>query len=314
METRASYVLIGVVTLLAILAGLGFFLWLAKVQLDRTYARYDIVFDSVAGLGAASPVRFAGVDVGQVLSIDLNQANPSQVRVTIEVAAETPVREGTIATLQSQGVTGVSFVGLEGGRVDAPPLQRDPLTGIRLIPSKVSVVQGLIQDAPDLLAEAISLLRELRQFTSDDNRDSLGNILANVDDATARLDDALTDFATITDEVSKGVAQIAAFTERLDAVAANADAALATADGAFVQITEFTNRLDSLADGADAVLATANGAMQGIDGFSRTALPAVTTTIEDAGRLVASISRLVANIERDPARFFLGNRTPEYSR
>ncbi|MEY3306667.1 MAG: hypothetical protein RLZZ413_705, partial [Pseudomonadota bacterium] len=32
METRANYVLIGLATVIAILAGLGFFLWLAKVQ------------------------------------------------------------------------------------------------------------------------------------------------------------------------------------------------------------------------------------------------------------------------------------------
>ena len=112
METRANYVLIGLATVIAILAGLGFFLWLAKVQIDRTYAQYDILFDTAAGLGKAAPVRFNGVDVGQVLSIDLDRSRPELVRVRIEVAAGTPVRQGTEATLQSQGVTGVSFVSL----------------------------------------------------------------------------------------------------------------------------------------------------------------------------------------------------------
>jgi phospholipid/cholesterol/gamma-HCH transport system substrate-binding protein len=286
METKASYVLVGAVTLLAIIAGLGFFLWLAKVQIDRTYARYDILFDSVAGLGNASPVRFNGVDVGQVLSIDLSRSDPSRVRVSIEVSANTPVRQGTIARLESQGVTGVSFVGLEGGVPDAPALDRDPLTGVPVIPSETSVVQGLIDDAPDLLEEAISLLKDLSKFTSEENRTAVADILKNVDAATERLDVALSNVDQITQDISEGVDQIASFTGRLDSVADKAEVALGTADRALARF----------------------------EAFGETGLPQVSAVTEDVSRLVEALRRLVNQIERDPARFLLGNRTPEYSR
>jgi phospholipid/cholesterol/gamma-HCH transport system substrate-binding protein len=286
METRANYVLIGVVTLIAILAGLGFFLWLAKVQLDRAYASYDILFDSAAGLGQASPVRFNGVDVGQVTAIELDRANPTRVRVRIQVGATTPVREGTQAVLQSQGVTGVSFVGLEGGRPDAPRLQPDPETDLPIIPSKPSVVQGLIDDAPDLLQEAISLLRDLNKFTNDENREAIASILQNLDQATGRLDAAMTDLNEITDGVSDAVEKISGFTEKLDTVATN----------------------------ANTVLDTANSTLRGFDAFSNEGLPRITSTASEASRLIDSLRRLSAQIERDPARFFLGNRTPEYNR
>jgi phospholipid/cholesterol/gamma-HCH transport system substrate-binding protein len=264
----------------------GFFLWLAKVQIDRTYARYDILFDSVAGLGNASPVRFNGVDVGQVLSIDLSRSDPSRVRVSIEVSANTPVRQGTIARLESQGVTGVSFVGLEGGVPDAPALDRDPLTGVPVIPSETSVVQGLIDDAPDLLEEAISLLKDLSKFTSEENRTAVADILKNVDAATERLDVALSNVDQITQDISKGVDQIASFTGRLDSVADKAELALGTADRALARF----------------------------EAFGETGLPQVSAVTADVSRLVEALRRLVNQIERDPARFLLGNRTPEYSR
>ncbi|MEY3308242.1 MAG: hypothetical protein RLZZ413_2280 [Pseudomonadota bacterium] len=286
METRANYVLIGLATVIAILAGLGFFLWLAKVQIDRTYAQYDILFDTVAGLGKAAPVRFNGVDVGQVLSIDLDRSRPELVRVRIEVAAGTPVRQGTEATLQSQGVTGVSFVSLEGGKPDAPRLQIDPDAKVAIIPSKPSVVQGLIENAPDLLEEAISLLRDLSTFTNDENRASVASILRNVDSATGRLDKAITDITQITEDVSAAVRQIA----------------------------EFSQRLDSVAENANAALKTANGTLQEFKAFSTQGLPRITATASEAERLIDSLRRLSAQIERDPARFFLGNRTPEYTR
>ncbi len=204
METKANFVLVGVMTLLAMVSALGFALWLAKVQLDRSYATYDILFDSVSGLARGSPVRFNGVDVGQVVDIALSRSDPSLVRVRIEVSADTPVRRGTVARRESQGVTGVSFVGLEGGQPDGERLERDPETGYPVIPSEPSVVEGLIEDAPDLLNEAIALLRDIKAFTSDENRAAVARILKNVDGATAKLDTAIDDVTRITADVSTG--------------------------------------------------------------------------------------------------------------
>ncbi len=286
METKANFVLVGAVTLIAIIGALGFFLWLARVQIDKSYAQYDVIFDSVEGLARGSSVRFNGVDVGQVLTVELSRADPSRVRVRIEVGADTPIRQGTVARRESQGVTGVSFVGLEGGAVDAARLPPDPDTGVPVIPSEASVVEGLIEDAPDLLREATDLLRDLSAFANDENRKAVANILANVDTATARLDDAMTDFAELTESVGKGVDQITAFTARLDEVADKAEATLAN---------------------AEAVLARAKT-------FSETGLPEITNATTEASRLIEALRRVTAQIERDPARFFLGNRTPEYSR
>ena len=61
METRANYVLIGACALVGILLGLGFFVWLAKFQIDRQYAYYDVLFDNVSGLSRAADVRFSGL-------------------------------------------------------------------------------------------------------------------------------------------------------------------------------------------------------------------------------------------------------------
>ena len=49
METRANYVLIGAFTLAGIVLGLAFFVWLAKIQIDRQYAYYDVLFDERLG-------------------------------------------------------------------------------------------------------------------------------------------------------------------------------------------------------------------------------------------------------------------------
>ncbi len=72
MESRANYFLIGSFTLAAIFAGFGFLLWLAKAEVDQSYANYDILFESVAGLSHAGDVI-----VGIAL-IDLSLGQPQQ--------------------------------------------------------------------------------------------------------------------------------------------------------------------------------------------------------------------------------------------
>ena len=112
METRANYILIGAFTLAGILGAFGFFLWLAKFEVTRQYAYYDVLFDNVAGLSAAGGVNYNGLPVGQVISLKLDDDDPSKVRVRLEVDADIPVTKETIAQLQSLGVTGVAYVEL----------------------------------------------------------------------------------------------------------------------------------------------------------------------------------------------------------
>lgn len=45
METRAHHVLIGLFTLLVVVAGLLFGVWLAKSHADREWHYYDVVFN-----------------------------------------------------------------------------------------------------------------------------------------------------------------------------------------------------------------------------------------------------------------------------
>ncbi len=293
METKANFVLIGAFTLLVIFAGLGFFVWLAKVQINKTYTQYDILFDQVSGLDQSSIVTFNGVNVGKVLTIALDRTNGSLVRVRIEVAAATPIRVGTEATLASQGVTGVAYVGLEGGAPYAAALTADPLTGVAEIPSKPTVVQGLLADAPDLLAQAISVLNDMGGFTTPENAQNVTRILANFTQASDKLDSIMDELAKASVSFSKASDRIFAFSTNLDGLAAQADATLTEAHSA---VTD-----------ARSVLAHA-------DRFAAKGLPQITSLSAQALRLVGDLSALTAEIRRDPTRFFLGNRTPDYTR
>lgn len=321
METRARYVLIGLFTLLSVAATLGFLLWLAKVQLDRTYAEYDILFESVEGLGRASPVRYNGVDVGEVLTIEVDDENPALVRVRIQLAASTPVRTDTRAQVASQGVTGVSYVALSGGAATTP-LEPEEGEWIAIIPSERSAVQALTADAPTLLAEAIRLLKDIQTFTGPENREAVTSILTNADASMQNL-------AVITRDTSEATARLNDFTGRLDGIADRVEAALDTLDTSLSEAEgaasaardtfEAVNRVVTddvppMIDQISRAVAGVERSVAGLRSFADTGLPQYRLLASETRRMVTNLNALVGQISRDPARFFLGNQTPSYRR
>jgi phospholipid/cholesterol/gamma-HCH transport system substrate-binding protein len=213
-------------------------------------------------------VRFNGIGVGRVLTIGIDPTDTARVRVRIEVDEATPIRSDTVATLQSQGVTGVSFVALNSSTEDAPPLEPDPATGVPVIRSEPSVIDTLIETAPQLLREATELLRELSAIAGPENQARVAQILANVESASAGLDTALTDFSAISGSVRQGAEQISAFTGRLEAIATRAETTFAAADATLDSATRAF-------DAAQATLAAGTGA-----------LGAAQTAFENADRLI----------------------------
>lgn len=250
METRANYILIGAFTLIGLLASFGFTLWLAKIDVDRQYAYYDVLFDNVSGLSTAGDVRYNGLPVGQVVQLRLDPDDPSKVRVRLEIDAKTPVRVDTIATLQSMGVTGVSFVALEGGSQDAAPLERDGE-----IQSRRSGLQSLLEGAPELLEKAIALLEDVQSVVNEQNRTAVSDTLENIASASGRLDRTLEDFETLSADLGGAAQAIAGFTERLETLSDTAEVTLSEATETLVSVRESV-------DSAGTAFETADGLMQ----------------------------------------------------
>ena len=287
METKANFVLIGAVTILGILGLLGLLVWFSKVEIDRQYAQYEILFESVSGLGMAGDVRYNGLSVGQVVGLALDADDPSKVRVRIEVAAGTPIKTDTTAQLNSQGVTGVGYVALSGGSPEAA-LLRDPENpdDVPLITAERSVVQALTEDAPDLVSEAVTAIKEVRSFLGTENQTAVANVLQNLETASGKLEQALTDFSEISQTVSEGTAEISKFTGRLDEIGETIQTTLLkvneTLDIAKVSIAEVEPTMQS----ATEAFTTAEKTIGNVDSFVQTRVPQIADELSAAIRSI----------------------------
>ncbi|MEH6646466.1 MlaD family protein [Sulfitobacter sp.] len=287
METRANYILIGVFTLLAILGTLGFFVWLASVQVNKQYQSYGILFEDVSGLDASGDVFFNGISVGRVMGLSIDNNDPSKVFTSIEIEADVPVSSDTVAQLQSQGVTGVAYISLSGGTPQAAPLVANA-DGWMIIPSKRSTVQTLVQDAPDLLIEATKLMEQFQKLAGPENQEYVTNILRNLDASSGRLDQAINDFSDITGTVRDATTQITLFTDRLDAIGASVSATLEQADSTLATASGAFETADKALAGSVGAIASAEGTFDQARQLLNEDVPRILAQLSDAATLTNS--------------------------
>ena len=284
METRANYVLIGAFALAGFLGMLGFFLWFAQVQLDRQFAYYDVRFESVSGLARASEVRFAGLPVGTVVDVRLS-SDDSRVVVRLEVSADVPVRTSSIATIESQGVTGISFVAISAGDL-SDPLVADTTDDVPEIESGRSVLQSLTEDAPEVVTEALQVMRQLSEIFSAENQTRVTNILDNLERSSGDLSGALDAFAEITGTVGDASTEIAAFTRELEPIIEPFANALGTLDTVLVEVAELARRIGATLDVGDEVLVAAGAALETFDRLGQDEIPPAMAELRDTAEVL----------------------------
>lgn len=327
METRGRYVLIGAFTVLGFAAMMAFLLWFGAAQSSRQFAQYDVLFDDVSGITRASEVRFAGLPVGQVQSLDLDRQGSGKVRVRLEIDGDTPVRTGSIATIEAQGVTGTSTVSIAPGRPDQP-LLRDTTDGVPVIPAGRSTLQNLSESAPAVLDEALKAIEQVNALLAPENRDRVGSIIANVDAASGRLSSTLEAADRAMANVGGAVDALAGLTTAINDISGRAGTLMDTADLAIKDLVTLKDRAAGALDAANRSLGAAETAITtdlqpALADFARTSARLRETVdavgpgaqqlvetwgatgqkagarLDEAEALIASLSDTAAAIDRD---------------
>ena len=86
MEKNANYALVGASSLILFVGLVVFVVWLARLQFNRDFDIYDILFQGpVRGLSQGGEVHFNGIKVGEVTKIALDRTNPTRVIARVRV-------------------------------------------------------------------------------------------------------------------------------------------------------------------------------------------------------------------------------------
>lgn len=312
METRAHHLLIGSFMLLMIVALFAFIIWLAKVDIDQEFNRFDIFFTgSIAGLSEGGPVQYNGVPVGQVTDITIPADQPNQVRVTVRLRSDVPILQGSTAVLEAQGLTGFVLVQIEGGRRGAPPIEAEAGQPRPVIPSKPSALQELFQEAPNLLSEAILVLGRVKELVSEENTRRVANILSNVNEVTGALASRSDEMEATLVELEQTVSAIRQTSESLNRLIDKADGlAESEVRTALADASRTIQAAESLLTELDETVDENRGA---ISTFTNNTLPEVSRLVLDLRRLAASLKRITEEFEQNPTGVLFGTPQPEYT-
>jgi len=286
METKANFVLIGAFTLAGFLGLLAFTMWFAKLELNRQFAYYDVYFPEVSGLGVSSEVTFAGLSVGKVVEMRLSQDVNGAVRVRVEVAEDTPIRTNSRASIEIQGVTGVTNVAITSGSPDAPLLREVNPDEVPVILANRSALQTLSDQGPEMISRLNTVAEQMTHLLGQDNQDRVRSILDNVERSSSNLDRALSDVTKATDSIAAAASDISAFGNRLDSLGEAAEKTLGNADDAFA-------RFNQSADKADRALDAGTAALDEVRGYVSGDLRSLTQRLDQtAATLQADVARL----------------------
>jgi phospholipid/cholesterol/gamma-HCH transport system substrate-binding protein len=324
METRASYFLVGLFVLALIVGMFGFVVWLSRFELKEESTYYYTYFrGAVTGLSVGSTVRYRGVPVGTVTRIEIDSENVELIEVTLAIRRNTPIKTDTIASLQLQGITGLSFVQLSGGTSSAPPLEPRPGKRRAVIPSRPSALERVFEDAPEILAQIAAVATRANELLSPENQAHISAILGNVATFSGMLSRSSGPIEGIVDDTAATLSDLRRTAESLDQLAqqltklsdelggeaktffADTHQLARGADRTIADVRKTAQSFERLANDLDKIVVDNRGSVRD---FTANGLYEFSQFIGEARGLVASLTRLAYQLERDPARLLFGDQ------
>ncbi len=286
METKANYVAVGAFVLTCVIGLVVTILWLAGAQYSQEYSYYQTYFKGpVTGLGKGTITRYNGIDVGRVTDLKFNPDDPQSVIVTMQVQPNLNIRQDSQAAIESQGLTGGTYVEISGGAAKSPLLTAKEGQEYPVIRAKQSTLQQLEQSAPEVVAKMNVAVSRLNDLLDDKNRKAVSDVLANLDVTTSAL--------------VKRSADIDATIKNAGVATANLRDASAGLKPTLDHVDVTVSKFSKVADDADAFL-------------KGDALSQLSNLVGEMRRLVSSLTRFSDQLNREPTKLLFGDRRKGY--
>lgn len=303
METKANYVLIGSFTILVTVLLLGFALWAAKYSSDKTWQRYQVIFNEpVTGLTEGSSVQYNGISVGTVERLKLDVQDPRRVQALLKLEADAPVKLDTRAKMSQAGLTGSPFIQLTGGSPRAALLRPRDRDEVPVILTEPSALQNIADTANKLVAR-------LDQALSEENIKRISDTLENLRATTDAIGDQREDIRQLlvnarlaSEDLRKTLDTTHGAIRRVDReVIARLPATMDKLDRAIASFESAGKSANSLVAENRAPLRT----------FTRDGLQQVAPTLSELRSLMRDVRQITDRLDGNPTGYLLGREPPK---
>ncbi len=305
METKAHHALVGFFVIFLAAAGGFFLLWLSQATFNREFKEFDVIFDGpVRGLSANSEVRFNGIQVGEVTELGLNADDPTEVIARVRVDAATPVKVDSIAQLEPQGITGLSYLQISAGSPGSELLVRRMGDRPPRIFARQAQLDELFAGGESVLESGQLVLGRIARLLDDENDARIRRILDDVETITGDLAEnrvILEEMRATVRSLETAAADISEAAVAMEQFGRTAEVFLLEEVGPMIEETEAASIAVNQAsvETYDALVAL----RPGLEAFTQDGLDDLTLAAADLRSLIASLERVVLSLEEDPAGF-----------
>ncbi len=299
MERDAHYAAVGIATVALMLALAVFTIWLARLQFNKDYDVYDIVFyGPVRGLSEGGEVHFNGIRVGEVTDLNLDPQKGDQVIARVRLNGTTPVRVTSRAQLEPQGITGLNYIQITAGDANSALLKSQyPDSAVPVIQSQPSPIAELLSGSGTVLAQTVDALNRINRVMSDDNIRSFSTSLKNFESFSTEM------------EARKGMLK------QLEETLTSANAAVKEYEALGADARRLVNtdgrqaiaNINKATEDAQQTIASLNRSVSGLErplgDFATTGLPQLNQTIQELNEATRSLQGLIDEVRSSPRDF-----------
>ena len=294
MESRAHALAAGIFTLVLAIAMMLSVWWLSGTQ-EATRDVVLVATGSINGLNTQAQVRFRGLRVGKVENISIDARPPYRILVRVSLAPSVPLTSHTTAQVNTQGVTGLSFVQLDDDGAGTALPGGEPLPRLDL---RASSLEGLGSSAAVLAAQVNMLVGRLNVLVSEGNLGHIERTLGHLENATAGMDKTLREAPQLLADLHRALNEdnlkrLSSTLTNLERASADAPALVADARRALDGLQGASKRLDAL--GAD------------LGGeVTQSTLPRLNRLLQDLAVNSRQLSRVLDQVEHSPQSLLFG--------
>jgi phospholipid/cholesterol/gamma-HCH transport system substrate-binding protein len=296
MESRAHALAAGIFTVLLSIAS-AFAVWWFTGNRDQTKEYVLVSSRSVSGLNVQATVRYRGIRAGKVQAIELDPANPRDILVFIRIDDAIPITKATTARIQTQGVTGLTYIQLDENGEGGEPIEA-PAGQLARIPMAAQSAESLAEGANEVLIQARDVLGRVGRLLDEQNTQRIGRTLGNLESASAGLSRSAQELPALVAAARQFASE--ENLRRVQAVLANAEKASADAAPLLAELRGVAVQMQSLARRVDAVAGEAGAELSG------STLPRAGALLQELAGSTRRLNRLLDELERSPQVLIFG--------
>jgi len=295
MERHANFALVGAISIVLLIAGLVFVVWLAQYQFNQKYDVYQIILKGpVSGLSRGGEVQFNGIKIGDIKSIELDPVDPNRVITEVELEHNTPVRVDSVAQLMSQGITGVKYIQVTPGTPSKPLLRKVSKIKPPIIIAERSRLENFLNNTSQLVLGATKAVDRINRVLSDANITTISGSLNDIGALTAEMRTRKAMFGKIESTFTRFDKAASEF-QRL---AGAARASLGDRDqGTLHDLSQTAKELHLTVVEARKVF---SGMNKPVSELSTTTMPNINNALTSIQQAADSMDHLVTEIRQDP--------------